>query len=76
MSSLFDRFLDKLHVEESIRKRLQIAFVVIMLIMLLPAVVSLMVLQNYGNQYHTVISRVGQVARLRPLISSTLPDEL
>ena len=60
----------------SIRRRLHFSFVVILLIMLLPAMVSLFLLQSYGQRYHNVISRVGQVSQLRPLISTTVPDEL
>lgn len=76
MSKWLDRIFEQFHVENSIRRRLKISFIIILVIMLLPAMVSLLILESYGQQYHAVISRVGHASRLRPLISTTLPDEL
>lgn len=76
MSGWLERVIERLHLGESIKKRLRTSFLVVMLIMLLPALLSLVILQNYGVTYHQIIERVGQVARLRPLISEQVPDAL
>ena len=60
----------------SIRKLLRITHTAVLLILLVPAVVSIWAMSDYSRQYHRVIDQVTQVADLKPLVTETIPDEL
>ncbi|MDR0897201.1 MAG: sensor histidine kinase [Oscillospiraceae bacterium] len=60
----------------SIRKLLTISNVAILLIMLLPALVSVLLMRNYAAEYHSVITQVRQASELRPIVMEKIPDEL
>jgi len=60
----------------SIRKLLRTTHMTVLLILLVPALVSMWVMSDYARQYHRVIDQVSQVAELKPLVMETIPDEL
>ena len=76
MRNWLEGLLDRLHMSGSLSKRMNFFFIVILILMMLPTMVSLVILQSFGNQYHGVISREGKVLHLRPLISTDVPDAL
>ncbi|MCL1855863.1 MAG: histidine kinase [Clostridia bacterium] len=60
----------------SIRKLLWAAHLTILLILLIPAMVSMWVMSDYARQYHRVIDQVSRVSDLKPLVTETIPDEV
>lgn len=76
MGNLFERVLALFHVNESIVKRFRFSFTLVVLILMLPALLSIVTMMRYGAQYHTVITQIEQVSRMRPLISETVPGSL
>lgn len=69
----FDRLVG---LKNSIMDRLRFAISAILVIMLLPALVSLLVLNSYGQRYHRTISSISRAAALRPMIRQDVPDAL
>ena len=60
----------------SIRKLLRTTHMTVLLILLIPAMVSMWVMRDYARQYHHVIDQVTRVTDLKPLVTETIPDEL
>jgi len=71
--SLFDLLGSR---SPSIRKLLRTAHMTVLMILLIPAMVSLWAMSDYARQYHHVIDQVTRVAGLKPLVTETIPDEL
>lgn len=69
-------FMQWLRVAASIRKRLRSSYIVILVVMLIPVLVSLWAMRDYAARYHHVISQVDQVAALKPVVTDSIPDEL
>ena len=66
----------RLHVDNSIGKRLKLSYIIIMVLMLLPMGASIGVMANYAFRYHDVISQIEKVSSLKPLVVESIPDEL
>ena len=76
MRALFDTIFRRLRVGNSMAERLRFSFLVIMILMLIPAVVSIWMMRSYGDSYHQAIMQVERVATLKPRVSSEIPDEM
>ena len=76
MGHLFEKVLALFHVNGSIVKRFRFSFTLVVIILMLPALFSLMTMMRNGGQYHAVITQIEQVSRMRPLISETVPNTL
>lgn len=76
MRSLTERILKRLHVDNSIGKRLKLSYIILMGLMLIPLIASVGVMANYAYRYHSVISQIKKVSSLKPMVMETIPDEL
>ena len=76
MVSVFDKLLGRLRGGNSLANRIQFSFIVIMVLMLIPAITSIVMMNGYANSYHQAIMQVDRVASIRPLVSSDIPDEM
>jgi two-component system sensor histidine kinase YesM len=74
--ALFDGVFRRLGVGGSLAERLRFSFMVIMLLLLIPALLSIWMLRSYGESYHQAILQVGRVASLKPQVSGDIPDEM
>ena len=76
MASKFRKAFGRLRVGGSLATRMQQSFIVIMVLMLIPAISSIVMMNNYANSYHQAIMQVDRVASLKPLVNSDIPDEM
>ncbi|HPJ03467.1 MAG TPA: sensor histidine kinase [Candidatus Limiplasma sp.] len=76
MISIFDRVFNRLRVHNSLADRMRFSFTVIMVLMLIPAITSIVMMSNYANSYHQAIMQVDRVASLRPIVNTEIPDEM
>jgi two-component system, sensor histidine kinase YesM len=76
MVSILDRVFSRLRVRNSLADRMRFSFIVIMVLMLIPAISSILMMNNYANSYHQAIMQVDRVASLKPLVNSDIPDEM
>ncbi|MFH1879976.1 MAG: sensor histidine kinase [Bacillota bacterium] len=76
MISIFHKVFARLRIGNSLADRMRFSFIVIMVLMLIPAVASIFMMNNYANSYHQAIMQVDRVASLRPLVNSDIPDEM
>jgi len=76
MRAVFDKVFRRLRVGNSLAERLRFSFMVIMLLMLIPALVSIWMMRSYGDSYHQAIMQVERVASLKPRVSTDIPDEM
>ncbi|MBE0601585.1 MAG: sensor histidine kinase [Firmicutes bacterium] len=76
MVALFQKVLTRLKVGHSLADRIQFSFIVIMVLMLIPAVSSIVMMSSFANSYHQAIMQVDRVASIKPLVNSEIPDEL
>ena len=76
MGNFIERTLKRLHVDNSIGKRLKLSYIIIMGLMLIPLIASVGVMANYAFRYHDVISQIEKVSSLKPLVAESIPDEL
>ena len=68
--------MQKKYKMDSIYRHLYISFIAIVVLLIVPFSITLFVLNNYGIQYHDLVSKMNKVSRLRPLIETTFSDEL
>ncbi len=61
---------------DSLRGRMRTAQTVLVVLMLIPAVVSISLMSVFSAQYHSVITHMGKVSALMPLIRDDLLIEL
>ncbi|MDD3213323.1 MAG: sensor histidine kinase, partial [Eubacteriales bacterium] len=61
---------------KSLAERLRFSFMVIMILMLIPAGVSIWAMRSYADTYHQAIMQVERVSSLKPLVNSDIPDEM
>jgi len=71
-----DRVLARLGTGKSISRRLKISFVVLMVLLLIPAVVSLGMMLRYAQTYHGVIRQVERISSLKPVVQSQIAEEM
>ena len=76
MLSIYHKVVDRLRVGNSLANRIQFSFIVIMILMLIPAVSSIIMMNNYANSYHQAIMQVDRIASIKPLVNSDIPDEM
>lgn len=76
MEEIFNRVFRRLKVGNSLRERLRFSFMVILVLMLIPALVSIWTMRTYGDSYHQAIMQVERVSSLKPLVNSNIPDEM
>ena len=76
MRTLSDRIFTRLGVGESLAKRLRFSFMVILVLMLIPALVSIWTMRTYADSYHQAIMQVESVSSLKPVVNSGIPDEM
>ncbi len=67
---IFDRLGD------SIRGRITLSIVVVLLLMLIPAIAAIGMMTSYSHQYHDVITRMDKISSLSPVISDHLLGEM
>ncbi len=60
----------------SISGRLRSAFTVLVALLAIPAVASLAMTGYYAQRYHGMVSQVEQVASLKPVVVTAIPDEV
>lgn len=72
----FRRAAARLRVGNSLANRIQFSFIVIMVLMLIPAISSIIMMNNYANSYHQAIMQVDRIASIKPLVNSDIPDEM
>jgi hypothetical protein len=68
--SFFARFGD------SIRGRITLSIMVVLLMMLIPAIASVSMMTSYARQYHDVITRMDRISSLSPVINDDLLGEM
>ncbi len=76
MESIFQKVFRRLRIGDSLADRIQFSFIVIMILMLIPAISSIIMMNNYANSYHQAIMQVDRVASIKPLVNSDIPDEI
>ncbi|MBP3409621.1 MAG: sensor histidine kinase [Clostridia bacterium] len=76
MRGLMDRLLSRLSAGESISGRLRTAFMILIVLLLIPAVVSVSMMLYYAQSYHGVIRQVERVSSLKPLVQTQIGDEM
>lgn len=76
MRGLMDRLLSRLSAGESISGRLRTAFLILIVLLLIPAVVSVSMMFYYAQSYHGVIRQVERVSSLKPLVQTQIGDEM
>ncbi len=76
MVAIFDWVFSRLRVRNSLADRMRISFIVIMVMMLIPAISSIIMMNSYANSYHQAIMQVDRVASLKPIVNSDIPDEM
>ena len=69
---MLDALLRKTGVANSLLSRIRAAQLVLLVLMLIPAVVSISVMMVFSSQYHGVILHMEQVSSLKPLIQEEL----
>ena len=61
---------------DSIRGRITLSIVVVLLLMLIPAIAAIGMMTSYSRQYHDVITRMERISSLSPVISDHLLGEM
>ena len=76
MRGWIDRVLARLSAGESISQRLRASFLVLMVLLLIPSLVSVSMMVHYAQTYHAVIRQVERVSSLKPVVQSQIPEEM
>ena len=76
MHTMFDRVFNRLRAGNSLAERLRFSFMVIMVLMLVPTLVSIWTMRTYADSYHQAIMQVERVSSLKPLVNTQIPDEM
>ncbi|MBN1777542.1 MAG: sensor histidine kinase [Clostridiales bacterium] len=76
MLSVLQRISNRLRVGNSLANRIQFSFIVIMILMLIPAISSIIMMNNYANSYHQAIMQMDRVASVKPVVNTEIPDEM
>ncbi len=76
MISLFQKVFQRLKVGRSLADRFRFSFIVIVIMLLIPAISSIIMMNNYANSYHQAIMQVDRVASIKPIVNSDIPDEM
>lgn len=63
-------------VGDSLRRRITLSIVVVLILMLIPAIASIGMMTSYSRQYHDVITRMDRISSLSPVISDDLLGEM
>lgn len=61
---------------DSLRGRIKLSMVVVMLLMVIPAIASIGMMTTYAGKYHDVITRMDRISSLSPVISEDLLGEM
>lgn len=69
------RLFRRLNTVESINRRLRLSFRVIVLILVVPAIVSIASLLSNNIRYNAIIAHMGRVGDLKPRVAVDIPDE-
>ena len=69
------RLFRRLNRVESIGRRLRLAFRVVVIILVVPAIVSIAVMLSNGIRYNAIIAHMGRVGDLKPKVAVEIPDE-
>ena len=76
MTLFVSKAIKRLRIGDSLADRIQFSFIVIMVFMLIPAITSIIMMNNYANSYHQAIMQVDRVASIKPVVNSDIPDEM
>jgi len=76
MRGPFRRAFARLRMGESISQRLRSSFTILMVLLAIPALVSLGMMMHYSQTYHSVIRQVERVSSLKPLVQTQIADEM
>ena len=76
MISSIRKIAKRIRVGDSLADRIQFSFIVIMILMLIPAISSIIMMNNYANSYHRAIMQVDSIASIKPVVNSEIPDEM
>ncbi len=75
MKSLFSRMIARIGYRKSLDKRMSTAMNVLLVLMLVPALVSVGLMLVFSAQYHSVIVHMDEVSSLMPMIQDELVIE-
>ncbi len=75
MNALFGRIMARIGYRESLDKRMSTAMNVLLVLMLVPALVSIGLMIVFSAQYHSVIVHMEEVSSLMPMIQDELVIE-
>ena len=70
------RLFHRLHAGESIRRRLIISFRIIVVVLVVPAIISIATLVNTAARYNALIAHMRRVGELKPRVAVEIPDEV
>lgn len=76
MNGFLDWMLARFGGETSIYRKLGTAFRILVVLLLIPAVVSVSMLVHYSSSYHSVIQQVERVSSLKPIMQTQVRDEM
>ena len=76
MTLFLSKASKRMRIGDSLAGRIQFSFIVIMVFMLIPAITSIIMMNNYANSYHQAIMQVDRVASIKPVVNYDIPDEM
>ena len=69
------RLFRRLSTVESISRRLRLSFRVLVILLVVPAIVSIAAMLSNNMRYNAIIAHMGQVGDLKPKVAVDIPDE-
>ena len=69
------RLFRRLNTVDSINRRLRLAFRVIMILLVVPAIVSIAAMLSNSIRYNAIIAHMGRVSDLKPKVAVAIPEE-
>ena len=69
------RLFRRLSTVESISRRLRLSFRMLVILLVVPAVISIAAMLSNNMRYNDIIAHMGQVGDLKPKVAVDIPDE-
>ena len=69
------RLFRRLSTVESISRRLRLSFRMLVILLVVPAIVSIAAMLSNNMRYNAIIAHMGQVGDLKPKVAVDIPDE-
>lgn len=76
MGKRMNRLFTRICAGESISGRLRSAFIILVCLLIVPALVSVGMMVRYAQTYHNVVRQVERVSSLKPLVQTQIADEM